>query len=64
MIFTEGTILKPVSRLTLYQHSSYIPIGNAVKKLEQWQKTYEHFLTSVAEEEMHSFRIYILTGNW
>lgn len=38
MIFTEGTILKPLSRLTLYQHSSYIPIGNVVNKLKQWQE--------------------------
>ncbi len=30
-IFTEGTILKPKSWLTLYSHNSYIPIGCAVE---------------------------------
>lgn len=38
MIFAEGTILKPKSCLTLYNHHSYIPIGNAVEIIKEWQK--------------------------
>lgn len=38
MIFVEGTILKPKSRLSLYNHKTYIPIGNAVKIIESWQQ--------------------------
>lgn len=38
MIFAEGTILKPKSWLTLYNHHSYIPIGNAVNIIEAWQR--------------------------
>ena len=37
MIFTEGTILKPKSIFTLYNHKSYIPIGNCVKNVEGWK---------------------------
>lgn len=38
MIFTEGTILKPKSRLLIYQHTAYIPIGNAVHIISAWQQ--------------------------
>jgi hypothetical protein len=38
MIFTEGTILKPKSWLTLYHHNSYVPIGNAVHITAAWQQ--------------------------
>lgn len=38
MIFVEGTILKPKSWLSLYNHKSYIPIGNAVSITKKWQK--------------------------
>jgi hypothetical protein len=38
MVFVEGTILKPKSWLTLYNHNSYIPIGNAVDKIKSWQQ--------------------------
>ena len=37
MVFVEGTILKPKSWLSLYNHKSYIPIGNAVEILKAWQ---------------------------
>lgn len=38
MIFTEGTILKPKSLLSLYNHNTYIPIGNAVNIIAAWQQ--------------------------
>jgi len=38
MIFTEGTILKPKSWLTLYNHHSYVPIGNAVSIIQSWEQ--------------------------
>lgn len=38
MIFAEGTILKPKSKLQLYNHKAYVPIGNAVCLIEAWQQ--------------------------
>ncbi len=38
MIFVEGTILKPKSWMTLYNHNSYIPIGNSVAMIKLWQE--------------------------
>lgn len=38
MIFVEGTIIKPKSWYSLYNHNSYIPIGNAVKIISEWQQ--------------------------
>lgn len=38
MIFTEGTILKPQSWLTLYSHNSYVPIGRAVELIKSWEE--------------------------
>lgn len=37
MVFAEGTILKSKSWLSLYNHNTYIPIGNAVSIIESWQ---------------------------
>ena len=38
LIFIEGTILKHVSDEKLKDYSSYIPIENAVKKIEAWME--------------------------
>ena len=38
MIFAEGTILKPKSWFSLYNHRTYIPIGNAVSIIEAWHQ--------------------------
>jgi len=38
MIFAEGTILKPKSLFSLYNHNSYIPIGDAVDIIKGWQQ--------------------------
>ncbi len=38
MIFVEGTIIKPRSWISLYNHNDYIPIGNAVKIIKSWQQ--------------------------
>lgn len=38
LLFTEGTIIKPKSWFSLYNHKSYIPIGNAVKIIRAWQQ--------------------------
>ncbi|MEA4974052.1 MAG: hypothetical protein VB119_12930 [Candidatus Metalachnospira sp.] len=37
IIFVEGTIIKPKSWLSVYNHNSYIPIGNSVRIIETWQ---------------------------
>lgn len=37
MIFVEGTILKPKSWFSLYNHKSYIPIGNCMDIIKGWQ---------------------------
>lgn len=36
MVFVEGTILKPKSWLSIYNHSSYVPIGNSVYVIRSW----------------------------
>jgi hypothetical protein len=36
MIFVEGTVLKPKSIFSLYNHTSYIPIGNSVDIIKSW----------------------------
>ena len=38
LIFVEGTILKPRKWWTLYNHKSYIPIGDAVSKTKLWKE--------------------------
>ena len=38
LVFVEGTILKPKSWHSLYNHNAYVPIGNAVKKISAWQE--------------------------
>ena len=38
MIFVEGTVLKPKSWLSLYNHKNYLPIGNCVKIIKEWQE--------------------------
>jgi len=38
MVFVEGTIIKPKSWFSLYNHNAYIPIGNAVKMIKSWQQ--------------------------
>ena len=38
IVFAEGTILKPKSWLSLYNHKSYIPIGNAASIISAWQQ--------------------------
>jgi hypothetical protein len=38
MIFVEGTILKPKSWFSVYNHNSYIPIKNAVRIISAWQQ--------------------------
>ncbi|SEW44253.1 LNS2 domain-containing protein [[Clostridium] fimetarium] len=38
MLFVEGTIIKPKSWFSLYNHNAYIPIGNAVKIIKEWEQ--------------------------
>lgn len=38
MIFVEGTIMKPKSWFSLHNHTTYIPIGNAVKIIKIWEQ--------------------------
>lgn len=38
MIFVEGTIIKPKSWFSLYNHNTYIPIGNAVGIIVGWRQ--------------------------
>ena len=38
MIFTEGTVLKPKSSISLYDLANYVPIGNSVDIIKSWQE--------------------------
>lgn len=37
VLFVEGTIIKPKSWVSLYNHKAYIPIGNAVNIIKAWE---------------------------
>lgn len=37
MIFAEGIILRPKSIFSLYNHNAYVPIGECVDIIKQWQ---------------------------
>ena len=37
MIFVEGTLLKPKSWFSLHNHTKYIPIGDCVNIIKDWQ---------------------------
>lgn len=38
MLFAEGTILKPKSLFSHFNHKAYIPIGNCVRLINYWYK--------------------------
>ncbi|MFZ2537911.1 MAG: hypothetical protein WAX04_03305 [Oscillospiraceae bacterium] len=38
LIFAEGTVLKPKSLFSLYNHNAYLPIGNCVNLINEWSK--------------------------
>lgn len=38
MVFAEGTILKPKSLFSFYNHKSYLPIGNCVALITAWNQ--------------------------
>ena len=38
MIFAEGTILKPKSLFSFFNHRAYSPIGNVVDRIGAWHK--------------------------
>lgn len=38
MIFAEGTILKPKSKISVNNLNTYIPIGDAVDRIKGWQQ--------------------------
>lgn len=38
LLFVEGTIIKPKSWFSLYNHKAYIPIGNAFEITREWQE--------------------------
>lgn len=38
LIFAEGTILKPKSIFAIYNHKSYLPIGNCVDMINEWHR--------------------------
>lgn len=69
MIFAEGTILKPASILSIYNHRTYIPIGNAVSLIETWyqQKAEILYCTSrkgkQAEEVAQLLKQYRFAGS-
>jgi len=38
MVFAEGTILKPRSFLSHFNHRTYLPVGNAVDRISSWNQ--------------------------
>lgn len=69
MIFAEGTILKPKSLLSLYNHKTYIPIGNAVSLIQAWYQQNAEILYCTsrkgnqAEEIAQLLKRYMFAGS-
>lgn len=69
MIFAEGTILKPKSLFLLYNHRTYIPIGNAVSLIKDWYEEDVEILYCTsrrgkqAEEVAHLLKEYGFAGS-
>lgn len=68
MVFAEGTILKPKSRLVLYNHNAYIPIGNAAAITDSWRQQGANIIYCTsrknrqAEDIAHLLKKYGFTG--
>ncbi len=57
MIFTEGTILKPKSWFSLYNHNSYIPIGDSVNIVKAWQEQGANIIYCTSRTNKHAHDI-------
>lgn len=70
MLFVEGTILKPKSWFSLYNHNGYIPIGNAVKIIKTWQQQGANIIyctsrkKSQADDIANLLKIYGFVGSF
>ena len=60
MIFAEGTILKPKSWLSLYNHNAYIPIGNAVNIISSWQQQGANIVYCTSRKKKQADKIAVL----
>lgn len=60
MIFAEGTILKPKSWLSLYNHNDYIPIGNAVNIISSWQQQGANIVYCTSRKKKQADKIAVL----
>jgi len=60
MVFAEGTILKPKSWLSLYNHNTYIPIGNAVNIIASWQQQGANIIYCTSRKNKHVDKIALL----
>jgi hypothetical protein len=57
MIFAEGTVLKPKSLLTIYNHRTYIPIGNAADLTGAWNQQEAEILYCTSRRGKHAEEI-------
>lgn len=64
MIFVEGTILKPKSWWSLYNHKSYIPIGNAAKIIAGWREQGANIIYCTSRKKKHAYDIANLLKNY
>lgn len=67
LIFTEGTILKHVSEDQMDNFETYIPIDNAVEKIESWKSQVVEicYLTSrKTEKEINDIRGVLMKYNF
>ncbi|WP_148602223.1 hypothetical protein [Acetobacterium tundrae] len=60
MVFVEGTIIKPKSWLSLYNHNRYVPIGNAVKIIKTWQQQGANIIFCTSRKKSQADDIAIL----
>jgi len=57
LIFAEGTILKPKSIFTIYNHKSYLPIGNCIEKINGWHRQGAEILYCTSRKNNHAIEI-------
>jgi len=57
LIFAEGTILKPKSLFSIYNHKTYLPIGNSISIINEWHKQGSEILYCTSRKKNQAIEI-------
>jgi len=64
MIFVEGTILMPKSIFNIYNHKSYVPIGNCLKIIQNWYEQGANIIYCISRKNKQAIDIAKLLKNY